>query len=69
VQYNPKTVLTHTRLFTYDEVLAAVCPYCKVGMPVDYSDLVGVWRHMHVTSGHVEIRECVANDWRRSHPR
>jgi len=49
------------QMFTYDEVLGAVCPYCACHEAVHYNESRFTWFHDRVP--------CVANDWRRSHPR
>lgn len=62
------------QMFTYDEVLKALCPYCLCGLPVHYDVTVDSrWKHretvQEVPCAFTYIRECAANDWRRSHPR
>jgi len=60
-------------LFTYDEVLAAVCPHCELGIEATYNIYMDMWGHgtSVVMPGGVSTRvfACVANDWRRRHPR
>ncbi|MFA5945114.1 MAG: hypothetical protein WC876_11690 [Candidatus Thermoplasmatota archaeon] len=64
------------RLFTYDEVLAAMCPYCRAKVPGSFETWNDGFFHLDTAHSVAEPakafsfrRECVANDWRRSHPR
>ena len=73
VQKDPPIVSGPIQSFTYDEVLKALCPYCLCGLPVHYDVTVDRWKHretvQEVPCAFTYIRECAANDWRRSHPR
>ena len=64
-------------LFTYDEVLAAVCPFCANNIPAVYQVYSDAWEHYVTHESHGTMTgsissmsyPCVANDWRRRHPR
>jgi hypothetical protein len=57
-----RPVLPEPPRFTYDEVLAAICPWCEDKLPDLHLDILQRWEH---SNGQI----CFANAWRRSHPR
>lgn len=61
----PSKDLGGTSGFTYDEVLAAICPYCRDNVPSFFDGTL----HDHRLSFQGKSIPCLANDWRRSHPR
>ena len=73
----PPVMPPQPQRFTYDEVLAAVCPYCRDGNVSFRLSDSGAWTHLFDVcigtpasmSRSAKSIECVANDWRRRHPR
>lgn len=64
----------HPLVYTYDDVLKAICSMCRDGVEVlrlaDESFSRVWWSHRFTNANAPDnYRTCEANDWRRSHPR